>query len=125
MTYQSAMMDQNVKGKCNVTSVNSFWEVYTKMDACHPPRITKFEADVDIDKLVCTGHGSSKLTMQIWYLITNQLIKTSTKMVNSTTVMQISITIIKQAWLRCLIKSDQGNENKINFCLSVCQCMLP
>ena len=107
MAYQSALM---VMEKCNVTLVNSFWKVYTKMDACHPPRITRFESDVDIDKLVCTGHGSGKLTMQIWYLITNQVIKTSTKTVNSTTVMQIRITIIKQAWLRCLIKSDQGND---------------
>ena len=115
MAYQSAMMDKNVKGKCNVTLVNSFWKVYTKMEACSPPRITKFEDDVD--KLVCEGRGNGKLTMQIMYLTTKQLITTITESVDSSTVMQISITIIKQVWIRCLIKSDQGNDFKDIFLL--------
>ena len=110
-------MDKTVKGKCNVTLVNSFWKVYTKMETCYPPRITKFEADVDVDKLLCEGRGNGTLTMQITYLTTNQLIKTSTKSVNSSTVMQISITIIKQVWIQCLIKSDQGNDFKDIFLL--------
>ena len=56
---------KNVKGKCDVTLLTSFLKVYTKMEACSPPRITKFEADVDVDKLLCEGRGNGKLTMQI------------------------------------------------------------
>ena len=115
MAHQSVTVDEHAKEGCSVSLKKSFWKVYMKMEACFPPRITKFETDIAVDNLLCAGRGKGKITMQILYLTTNQIIKTLTQTVNSTAVIEIGTTLMKQVWIRCLIKSDQGKDFKDIF----------